>query len=72
MTQMNLSTEQKETHRHGEQTCGCQGGGGGSRMDSEFGVGRCKLLHLKWISNEVLLYSTGNYIQSLGIDHYRR
>ena len=26
-------------------------------------------LHLEWISNEVLLYSTGIYIQSLGIDH---
>ena len=24
---MNLSTNQKQTHRHGEQTCGCQGGG---------------------------------------------
>ena len=23
---MNLSTEQKQTHRHGEQTWGCQGG----------------------------------------------
>ena len=23
---MNLSTEQKQTHRHREQTCGCQGG----------------------------------------------
>ena len=22
---MNLSTEQKQTHRHGEQTCDCQG-----------------------------------------------
>ena len=22
---MNLSTEQKQTHRHKEQTCGCQG-----------------------------------------------
>ena len=32
-------------------------------------VGRCKLLHLGWISNEVLLYSTGNYIQSLGTEH---
>ena len=28
-----------------------------------------KLLHLEWISNEVLLYSTGNYIQSPGIGH---
>ena len=38
-------------------------------MDGEFGVGGCKLLHLEWISSEVLLCSTGNYIQSLGIDH---
>ena len=27
MAQMNLSTKQKQTHRHREQTCGCQGGG---------------------------------------------
>ena len=27
MTQMNLSTKQKQTHRRREQTCGCQGGG---------------------------------------------
>ena len=46
-----------------------KGEGGGSEMDWEFGVGRCKLLHLEWISNEILLYNTGNYIQSLGIDH---
>ena len=26
MTQMNLSTKQKQTHRHREQTCGHQGG----------------------------------------------
>ena len=38
-------------------------------MDGESGVGKCKLLHLEWISNEILLYSTGNYIQSLGIEH---
>ena len=40
-----------------------------SEMDWEFGVSRCKLLHLEWKSNEVLLYSTGNYIQSPGIDY---
>ena len=40
----------------------------GSRMDWEVGVSRCKLLHLEWISNEILLYSTGNYIQSLMIE----
>ena len=38
-------------------------------MDWEFGVDRCKILHLEWISNEVLLYSTGSYIQSFGIEH---
>ena len=37
-------------------------------MDGEFGVGRCKLLHLEWIGNEVLLYSTGSYSQSLEIE----
>ena len=28
---MNISTKQKQTHRHREQTCGCQGGGGWER-----------------------------------------
>ena len=32
-------------------------------MDWESGVGRCKLLHLEWINNKVLMYSTGTYIQ---------
>ena len=41
---------------------------GGSRMDWDFGVSRCELLHLEWINIEVLLYSTGNCIQSLGVD----
>ena len=27
---MNLPTKQKQTHKNGEQICGCQGGGGGS------------------------------------------
>ena len=29
MTQINLSTKQKQTHGHREQTGGCQGGGEG-------------------------------------------
>ena len=53
----------KETHGLGELTCGCQGGGIG--MDWELGVNRCKLLPLEWISNEILLCSTGNYVWSL-------
>ena len=36
--------------------------GEGMRQIEEFGVGRGKRLHFEWISNEVLLYSTGNYI----------
>ena len=52
----------KENHGLGEQTCGCQEGGGGSGMDWELGVKRCKLLPLEWISNEILLCSTGNYV----------
>ena len=41
----------------------------GEGKTGSLGVSRCKLLHLDWIDNEVLLYSTGNYIQSPGIDH---
>ena len=43
--------------------------GEGNGMDWEFGVRRCNVFHLEWVSNEVLLYSTGKYIQSLGIDY---
>jgi len=57
---MNESFYKKETHGPEEQTCGCQWGGRG--MDWEFGVNRCKLFHLEWVSNEILLYNTGNYI----------
>ena len=42
---------------------------GGSGMHLEFGVNRYKLLHLEWIDNKVLLYSTGNCVQFLGIEH---
>ena len=47
---MNISTKQKQAHRHGEQTSGCQRGGevGVGRImsgkDYEFGISRCKLL----------------------------
>ena len=61
----------KIDHGHGELTCSCWGEGGGSGLDGEFGVGKCKLLHLhlERIGNGILLYSTGNYIQSLGVEH---
>jgi len=47
---MNLSAKQKQTHRHKAQAFGCQEGGGGRELDREFWGGRCKLLHLEWIS----------------------
>ena len=61
---MNLSMEQK-------QICGCQWTGEESGMDWEFGVRRCELLHLEWISNEVLLYIIRKYIQLLVIEQDR-
>ena len=50
--------------------------GGKERMDGQFGVGRCKqtiifIVDKQWGAT-VLLYSKGNYIQSLGIDHVGR
>ena len=41
---------------------------GGSGMDWDLGISKCKLLHLEWMGNELLLYSTRNSVQSLGID----
>ena len=67
---MNLSTKEKQTHRHREQNCGCQEGRGvGEAMDWEFGIIRCKLLYTEQI-NKSLLYSTGNYIQYPVITHH--
>ena len=55
---MNLSTEMKLmdwSHQGG-------GRGGWSGVDWESEVNRCKLLPLKCIYNEILLYSSENYI----------
>ena len=45
MAQMNLSMKQQQTHRHREQTCGCQGGGGWERE----GLG---VWHTEWSKSE--------------------
>ena len=45
-----------------------KGDGGGNGIDRDFGG----LSHLEWISKEVLLYSTGDCIQFLGIKHNGR
>ena len=65
MTEMNLSMKQKQTHRHTEQTCGCQEGA----EVGEVGISRCKLLYIGWINNKFLLYSTGNHVQYPVINH---
>ena len=61
---MNLSTKLKQTHRHREQTYGCQGGEGKGWIESI-----CKLLYTGWKNSKVLMYSTGNYIQYPVINH---
>ena len=57
----------KHTHEPRDQIVVAKGMGSG--MDWLFGVCICKLLHLEWVSNEVLLYGTENYIQCLGLEH---
>ena len=47
-------------------------GGWGEWDGWEFGVSRCKLLYLEWISTELPPYRTENYIQFLGIEHNGR
>ena len=55
MVQMNLYTKQKQTHKHREQICGCQGGREERVIDWEFGVSRCKLLHFHLISHSEVM-----------------
>ena len=72
MAQMTPSTKQKQImDRKREQNCSCRGGGGsgGGEWDGQFGAGRHKPLHLEGIRDGVVLYSTGNYVQSPGVAH---
>ena len=64
----NETFQRKENHGFGEETC-CQGGERGGGMDGELGVNRCRLLPLEQIGNEILLYSPGNYVWSLVMEH---
>ena len=59
MIQINLFTKQKYIHRPREWTYGCQGGRM-RRKVRELGINMYTLLYFKWITNKVLLYSTGN------------
>lgn len=66
MAQMDLSTSRNRFTDIENRLVVTKGEGGGSGMNGEFGVSRCKLLHLEWMVGEILLYSTGNYIQFPG------
>ena len=46
-----------------------KGDGERERMEWEVGISKCKFLYIEWINNEVLLYSTGNYMQYPVINH---
>ena len=72
MPQMIQSIKQKQIIDMESRLVAAVGEGRGSSMDRVFGVGRCKLLHLEWILNMVLLYSMRNYVLSLGLEHDRR
>ena len=68
MAQMNFSTKQRRTDIEIRPMVS-KGKWGEGENGRGVGVGRCKWLHLEWINNKVLLYSTGNYIQSPEINH---
>ena len=53
-----------------EQSCGCQGRGEGRTGVSE--VSGCKLLHIEWVKDKILLCGTGNYIRYPGINQSGR
>ena len=57
---MNIFTKQKQTHRLKRTSLRLPVREGIVR---EFGMFRYTLLHLKWITNKALLYSTGNSAQ---------
>ena len=60
---MNLLTEQKQTHRLPEEFVVARMEGWGEGIVREFGIDVYTLLCLKWITNNDLLYSTGNSAQ---------
>ena len=66
---MNLSTKQKQTHRHREQTYGCQGGWGKERHRLGVWGWYMQTVTFRMGKQQVLLYGTGNYSQYPIINH---
>ena len=58
---MNLSTEEKIMDLE-KRLILAKAEGEGVGMNWEVGVNRCKVLPLEWVSNEILLYRTGNSV----------
>ena len=70
-----LSTKQKQIMGMEGRVVFVRGRGreGGERgTDWKFGVSRCRLLHLEWMGDGVLLFSTGNCVRSLSLYIYIR
>ena len=62
MAQINISTEKKFMDLENRLVV-AKGEGEGVGWTGNLGlIDRCKLSHLEWISNEILLYSSRNYI----------
>ena len=61
MTQMNLSTKQRQSYRYGEQACGCRGGVGDGWVGS-LGLANA-IFYTEEINNKVLPHSTRYNIQ---------
>ena len=74
MVQMILFAKQKQRHRHREQTYGYQGVRRWGGDDWEIGIDMYTLLMLciKQITNESLLYSTGNSTQCSAVTEVGR
>ena len=61
MAQM-MYLQNRKDHGHVGQTHVCQQEGERVGWTGSLGLVDEKLLHLEWMGNEILLYSTGNYI----------
>ena len=66
MTQMNLSTKQKQSRR---KELWLPRGRELGELEWEGRISRCKLFNTEGINQKVLLHSTGNYIQCPMMNH---
>ena len=58
MAQMNPPPTQKQMTDMESRFCSGWEGGGGSGMDGEFGIVRCKLLHFEWMRSYCIAQGT--------------